>query len=88
MINNDDGMVYNDSIRLLELNLFDQCDEYYDCYIRTVYNPETDEYDVEWSEDTPFEIIPNSECYENCFVQVLTNTVTGEVSVGWIRGDE
>lgn len=25
--------------------------------------------------------------YENCTVQVLTNTVTGETSVGWWRND-
>ncbi len=25
--------------------------------------------------------------YENCTIQVLTNTVTGEVSVGWWRNE-
>lgn len=28
------------------------------------------------------------ETYENCTVQVLTNTKTGEVSVGWWRNEE
>ena len=27
------------------------------------------------------------EIYQNCTVQVLTNTVTGEVSVGWWKND-
>lgn len=27
------------------------------------------------------------EIYENCTVQVLTNTTTGEVSVGWWRNE-
>ena len=30
-------------------------------------------------------IFDKEETYENCTVQVLTNTVTGEVSVGWWR---
>lgn len=28
------------------------------------------------------------EIYQNCTVQVLTNTVTGEVSVGWWKNDK
>ena len=28
------------------------------------------------------------ELYENCTVQVLTNTVTGDVSVGWWENDD
>ena len=28
------------------------------------------------------------ETYENCTVQVLTNTVTGDVSVGWWKNEE
>ena len=80
---------YLSSIVGFNCNLFDECEEYYDCYVRTVYNPKTDEYQVDWSEDTPFEDSDNPlvECYENCFVQVLRNSVTGEESVGWIRGD-
>lgn len=35
--------------------------------------------------------IPNlfdkEEIIENCTVQILTNTVTGEVSVGWWKGE-
>ena len=27
------------------------------------------------------------EIFENCTVQVLTNTLTGEVSVGWWKND-
>jgi len=27
------------------------------------------------------------ERYENCTVEVLTNTITGEVSIGWWRND-
>ena len=29
-----------------------------------------------------------AERYENCTVEVLTNTVTGETSIGWWRADE
>lgn len=32
-------------------------------------------------------IFDQEEIYPNCTVQVLTNTVTGEVSVGWWRND-
>lgn len=32
-------------------------------------------------------VFDKEEIYENCTVQVLTNTVTGEVSVGWWRND-
>lgn len=28
------------------------------------------------------------ETYENCTVQVLTNTATGDVSVGWWKNEE
>lgn len=28
----------------------------------------------------------HEEIYENCTVQILTNSVTGEVSVGWWHG--
>ena len=28
------------------------------------------------------------EIYQNCTVQILTNTVTGEVSVGWWKNDK
>ena len=32
-------------------------------------------------------IFDQEEIYPNCTVQVLTNTVTGEVSIGWWRND-
>ena len=32
-------------------------------------------------------IYDKCERYENCTVEVLTNSVTGEVSVGWWRND-
>ena len=32
-------------------------------------------------------IFDKEEIFENCTVQVLTNTVTGEVSVGWRRNE-
>ena len=32
-------------------------------------------------------IFDQEEIYPNCTVQVLTNSVTGEVSVGWWRND-
>lgn len=32
-------------------------------------------------------IFDKEEIYPDCTVQVLTNTVTGEVSVGWWRND-
>ena len=33
-------------------------------------------------------IFDQEEIYTDCTVQVLTNTVTGEVSVGWWRNDK
>lgn len=33
-------------------------------------------------------VFDKEEIYENCTVQVLTNTVTGEVSVGWWKDGE
>lgn len=33
-------------------------------------------------------IFDKEEIYPNCTVQVLTNTVTGEVSVGWWKNEE
>jgi hypothetical protein len=38
-----------------------------------------------WNRRTKIEtnIYDQEETYPNCTVQVLTNTVTGEVSVGW-----
>ena len=33
-------------------------------------------------------IYDKEEIFENCTVQVLTNTVTGETSVGWWRNEE
>ncbi len=32
-------------------------------------------------------IFDKEEIYENCTVQVLTNTKTGEVSVGWWKNE-
>lgn len=32
-------------------------------------------------------IFDQEEIYPNCTVQVLTNTVTGEISIGWWRND-
>ena len=32
-------------------------------------------------------LFDKEEIYQNCTVQVLTNTVTGEVSVGWWKND-
>ncbi len=32
-------------------------------------------------------IFDKEEIIENCTVQILTNTVTGEVSIGWWRND-
>ena len=32
-------------------------------------------------------VFDQEEIYPNCTVQVLTNSVTGEVSVGWWRND-
>ena len=33
-------------------------------------------------------LFDKEEIYKNCTVQVLTNTVTGEVSVGWWKNDK
>ena len=32
-------------------------------------------------------LFDKEEIYQNCTVQILTNTVTGEVSVGWWKND-
>ena len=37
--------------------------------------------------DVDMDIYDQEEIYPNCTVQVLTNTVTGKVSVGWWRND-
>lgn len=37
--------------------------------------------------DVDIDIYDKEEIYPNCTVQVLTNTVTGKVSVGWWRND-
>lgn len=34
-------------------------------------------------EEVEINIFDKEEIHENCTVQILTNTVTGEVSVGW-----
>ena len=44
----------------------------------------SDENDILSVETNVFD---QEEIYPNCTVQVLTNTVTGEVSVGWWRND-
>ena len=43
-----------------------------------------------WSHDMVVEtnIYDKEEIYPNCTVQVLTNTTTGEVSVGWWNNNE
>lgn len=33
-------------------------------------------------------VFDQEEIYPNCTVQILTNSVTGEVSVGWWRNEE
>ena len=67
----------------VQTNLFDICEEFYDCFVRTTYNPFTKGYKVEWSQDEPFIQRQGSKVYSGCFVQVLRNSVTGEESVGW-----
>lgn len=37
--------------------------------------------------DVHFGVYDKEETYENCTVQVLTNTVTGDVSVGWWQNE-
>ena len=37
--------------------------------------------------DVAFSFYDKVETYDNCTVQVLTNTVTGDVSVGWWRNE-
>lgn len=38
------------------------------------------------SEEVTFAMYDKEEIIENCCVQILTNTVTGEQSIGWWRG--
>lgn len=38
--------------------------------------------------DTETHVFDKEEVYHNCTVQILTNSVTGEVSVGWWRNDK
>lgn len=40
------------------------------------------------SETISMNIFDKEEIYPNCTVQVLTNTVTGEVSIGWWKNEE
>lgn len=39
-------------------------------------------------EEIQVNIFDKEEIYPNCTVQVLTNTITGDVSVGWWENDE
>lgn len=43
---------------------------------------------VTFAKDTEARVFDKEEVYTNCTVQVLTNTVTGDVSVGWWRNDK
>lgn len=38
-------------------------------------------------EQTSVSVFDEEEIYENCTVQVLKNSITGEVSIGWWQGD-
>ena len=38
-------------------------------------------------EQTTIELYDQEEIHENCTVQVLRNSVTGDVSIGWWEGD-
>jgi hypothetical protein len=40
------------------------------------------------SERIEARVYDKEEVYTNCTVQILTNTVTGDVSVGWWRNDK
>lgn len=43
---------------------------------------------VTFAANTETRVFDKEETYRNCTVQILTNTVTGEVSVGWWRNDK
>lgn len=43
--------------------------------------------DEEQIVDVDVDIYDQEEIYPNCTVQVLSNSVTGKVSVGWWRND-
>lgn len=63
-------------------------DYYVDCLTCTACGPSGDTYEeaIEaWNRRTKVEVnfYDKEETYPNCTVQVLTNTVTGDVSVGW-----
>lgn len=55
------------------------------CYARTgIYGTKPKAIEA-WNRRTKIEVnfYDKEETYTNCTVQVLTNTVTGDVSVGW-----
>ena len=55
------------------------------CKIRTPLELEKGKAIEAWNRRTKVEVnfYDKEETYPNCTVQVLTNTVTGDVSVGW-----
>ena len=44
-----------------------------------------DEDEIGWEDITEINMYDKEETYEDCTVQVLENSVTGDVSVGWRR---
>lgn len=72
----------NEDIVVNEINIFDEEEVHFDCCVRTTYHPETDEYDVEWSEGL-LEEREGSEVYYNCRVEIWRNSITGQESVAW-----
>lgn len=58
-------------------------------YSASFYEPlEPDEIDSMKQCEVEVDIYDREEIHENCTVQVLTNSVTGAVSVGWWENEE
>jgi hypothetical protein len=74
----------NENIVGLELNIFDEQEIHYDCWVKPVYNQSTKEFDIMWSE-YPIEEDGISPVYENCVVEIWKNSVTGTESIGWYQ---
>lgn len=70
------------------------CNEYHKCSITgaDVFYHDTDRASdcpiVETREEPEIRLYDKEELYHGCTVQVLTNTVTGAVSVGWMKEEK
>lgn len=57
------------------------------CWMCNTNDPLLNRYEKRADIDADIPVYDKEEIYENCTVQVLTNTETGEVSVGWWQNE-